>query len=113
MDKALIGAFHREGFAVAVESNGTVKAPSGIDWLTVSPKADAPLKQRAGDELKLVFPQAENLPKDFEDLEFKVFSLQPKDGPELTGNIAKTIAYCARHPKWRLSLQAHKIWDIP
>jgi len=113
MDQALIDAFHREGFVVAVETNGTVKAPRGIDWLTVSPKADAPLRQRNGDELKLVYPQAENRPETFEGLDFKVFSLQPKDGPDLAVNIDKAIAFCARRPKWRLSLQAHKIWDIP
>ncbi len=108
----MVEAFHREGFLVAVESNGTVKAPDGIDWLTVSPKADAPLKQTSGDELKLVYPQGENNPEDFEGLDFKVFSLQPMDGPDLMENTEKTLSFCARHPGWRLSLQAHKIWDI-
>jgi 7-carboxy-7-deazaguanine synthase (Cx14CxxC type) len=112
LDDALIAAFHKEGFKIAVESNGTVKAPDGINWLTVSPKADAPLKQTSGDELKLVYPQGENKPEDFEGLDFTVFSLQPMDGPALRENTEKTIYHCAAHPKWRLSLQAHKIWDI-
>ncbi len=105
LDDAVIEAFHAEGFQVAVESNGTVKAPKGIDWLTVSPKADAPLLQKSGDELKLVYPQIENNPEDFEGLDFKVFSLQPMDGPDLMENTEKTLSFCARHPKWRLSLR--------
>ncbi|MCH7806106.1 MAG: 7-carboxy-7-deazaguanine synthase [Proteobacteria bacterium] len=112
LDDALTKAFHAEGFQVAVESNGTIEAPEGIDWLTVSPKADAPLEQTSGDELKLVYPQVENNPEDFEGLDFKVFSLQPMDGPALKKNTEKTLIYCAAHPGWRLSLQAHKIWDI-
>ena len=113
LDGALIDAFHEQGFKIAVETNGTVKAPASLDWVTVSPKADAKLVQTTGDELKLVYPQAENKPEDFEGLDFKVFSLQPCDGPELTQNIAKTLEFCARHPKWRVSLQAHKYWGIP
>lgn len=112
LDDALIAAFHKQGFEVAVETNGTVKAPDGIDWLCVSPKADPKLAQTAGDELKLVYPQDENAPEDFEALNFKVFSLQPKDGPDLKENTAKTLDFLEAHPKWRLSLQAHKIWDI-
>ena len=113
LDEPLIEAFHEKGFEVAVETNGTQEAPFGIDWLTVSPKADASLKQTSGDELKLVYPQAENKPEDFEGLDFEVFSLQPMDGPDLSKNIGQTLKFCAQNPKWRLSLQAHKIWDIP
>lgn len=113
LDKALIEAFHKEGFKIAVETNGTVKAPKGIDWLCVSPKADAALKQTSGDELKLVYPQGENTPSDFEGLDFKVFSLQPLDGPETLENTKKALEFCAARPNWRLSLQAHKYWDIP
>jgi len=112
LDDALIDAFHNAGFKVAAESNGTIAAPRSIDWLCVSPKADAPLKQTSGDELKLVYPQAENAPEDFENLDFKVFSLQPLDGPELKKNTEKTLDYISTHPTWQLSLQAHKIWDI-
>ena len=112
LDEDLIAAFHKEGFMVAVETNGTVVAPNGIDWLCVSPKADARLEQTFGDELKLVYPQIENAPEDFEELNFKVFSLQPLDGPETAENTKKVLEFCTAHPKWRISLQAHKIWDI-
>ncbi|MHA1544519.1 MAG: 7-carboxy-7-deazaguanine synthase [Alphaproteobacteria bacterium] len=112
LDEALISAFHEEGFLVAVETNGTLEAPEGIDWLCVSPKADANLKQTSGDELKLVYPQTENAPEDFESLDFKVFSLQPLDGPDTVGNTQKVLEFCAAHPKWQISLQAHKIWGI-
>lgn len=112
LNEALISAFHDEGFLVAVETNGTVVAPDGIDWLCVSPKADAGLEQTSGDELKLVYPQLENAPADFEGLDFKVFSLQPLDGPKTAENTQKVLDFCAAHPKWQISLQAHKIWDI-
>lgn len=112
LDCALIECLHSEGFEIAVESNGTIEAPPGIDWLTVSPKSNMPLRQLQGDELKLVYPQEENQPEDFENLNFKIFSLQPKDGPALKKNLEKAIVYCAHHPRWRLSLQAHKILDI-
>lgn len=112
LDGALIKAFKRQGFLVAVETNGTLKAPEGIDWLCVSPKADAPLKQTSGDELKLVYPQIENAPSDFENLDFKIFSLQPLDGPETAENTKKVLEFCAQHPKWQISLQAHKIWGV-
>ncbi len=116
LDEALIKALQAEGFMVAVETNGTIAAPKSLDWVCVSPKADAALVQKAGDELKLVYPQVENTPEDFAGLNFKVFSLQPKDDPDnrnnTTKNIAATLKYCAAHPKWRLSLQAHKIWNI-
>lgn len=113
LDRALIEAFHGRGFELAVETNGTIAAPAGIDWLTVSPKAGAGLRQRSGNELKLVYPQPEHRPEDFERLAFDRFSLQPRDGPDLAENIEKTLAFCAANPRWRLSLQAHKIWDIP
>jgi len=112
LDEVLIEAFHKEGFKIAVETNGTVKAPEGIDWLCVSPKADAPLKQTSGDELKLVYPQGKNSPEDFAGLNFEVFSLQPLDGTNIKKNTKKTLDYIVAHPKWRLSLQAHKIWGI-
>ena len=113
LDEDLIAALHAEGFRVAVETNGTVEAPGGIDWVCVSPKADAKLVQTSGDELKLVYPQVENKPEDFEGLDFRVFSLQPLDGPELAQNTEKTLSFCTAHPKWQLSLQVHKYWGIP
>lgn len=113
LDEPLIAALHERGFEVAVESNGTIAAPPGLDWLTVSPKIGNPLKQTSGDELKLVYPQAGGDPGQFEGLDFGAFFLQPMDGPEQAGNTIATIAYCARHPKWQLSLQAHKYLGIP
>lgn len=117
LDAELINALHKVGFKIGVESNGTIKAPPGIDWLCISPKADAKLRQKNGDELKLVFPQAENKPENFEHLDFKVFSLQPLDtrfGDTEKGDLHKQAAfnYCIRHPKWRLSLQTHKYLGV-
>ncbi len=123
LDAALVQAFHTAGFKVAVESNGTVLAPDGIDWLCVSPKANAPIVQTRGDELKLVYPQDENTPQDFEHLEFKNFSLQPRDDTYL-GDVDLTqqkkathmqaaFDYCMAHPKWRLSVQTHKWIGVP
>jgi 7-carboxy-7-deazaguanine synthase (Cx14CxxC type) len=111
LDPALIAAFHRRGFEVAVETNGTLPAPDGLDWICVSPKATATLVQRAGHELKLVYPQADAPPETFADLDFRHFFLQPMDGHE--GSVAETIDYCRRHPLWRLSLQTHKLVGIP
>lgn len=113
LDAALIAALHAVGFKVAVETNGTILAPEGIDWLCVSPKANAPLKQNSGDELKLVYPQSENKPEDFANLDFKAFSLQPLDGTvsgdEKSGTYeSAAFEYCMKHPQWRLSLQTHK-----
>ena len=108
LDAPLIAALHHAGFAIAVETNGTIAAPDGIDWLCVSPKANVPLKQTKGDELKLVFPQAENTPEDFEGLDFERFVLQPMDGPQQADYTASAIAYCLSHPRWGLSLQTHK-----
>jgi 7-carboxy-7-deazaguanine synthase (Cx14CxxC type) len=113
LDTDLVGAFHREGFEVAVETNGTVEPPPGIDWLCVSPKAGAPLVIRGGDELKLVYPQPGADPSRFEGLEFARFFLQPMDGPAREANTAAALRYCLEHPRWRLSLQTHKLLGIP
>ena len=112
VDRDLVDALHAEGFRIAVETNGTVAAPEGIDWVCVSPKARAPLAIRAGDELKLVFPQAEAPPERFEGLAFAHFFLQPMDGPAREANTRGAIDYCLAHPRWRLSLQSHKIVGI-
>ncbi len=113
VNTVLIDALHGAGFEIAVETNGTVKAPDGIDWLCVSPKADAPLKQLTGHELKLVYPQQKARPEMFEGLAFSCFSLQPLDGPNAEANTQACIAYCKSHPAWRLSLQTHKVLGIP
>ena len=113
LDAGLLAAFHAEGFEVAVETNGTVEPPPGIDWLCVSPKAGAPLVVRGGDELKLVFPQAGADPSRFETLEFGQFFLQPMDGPAREANTRAAVAYCLAHPQWQLSLQTHKYLGIP
>jgi 7-carboxy-7-deazaguanine synthase (Cx14CxxC type) len=112
VDDDLVDAFHDEGFTVAVETNGTRKAPDSIDWVCVSPKAGAPLIQTTGNELKLVFPQSAALPPLFEHLDFEHFFLQPMDGPEVEQNTQRAIEYCMTHPKWRLSLQTHKMMGI-
>jgi 7-carboxy-7-deazaguanine synthase len=114
LDDALIHAFHDEGFEVAIETNGTIPAPKGIDWICVSPKASAPLKQLQGDELKLVFPQVESdaRPERFESMAFQHFSLQPMDGPDLQENTRRAVEYCLTHPRWRLSLQTHKLLGL-
>ncbi len=115
LDAPLVDALHRTGFEVGVETNGTLKAPDGLDWICVSPKADAPLAQRSGDELKLVYPQteAEAQPEHFETLDFSHFFLQPMDAPQRAENTARAAAYCLKNPKWRLSLQTHKLIGIP
>lgn len=113
LDAPLIDAFQALGFEIAVETNGTIKAPPGLDWVCVSPKADAPLEQTSGNELKLVYPQDSARPENFETMDFERFSLQPMDGPDQEENIRRTVAYCLAHPKWRLSLQTHKIVGIP
>lgn len=113
LDEPLIDAFHREGFEVAVETNGTQPAPAGLDWICVSPKADAPLVLTSGSELKLVFPQEQAMPERFEDLAFDHFFLQPMDGPALEENTNATLRYCLEHPRWRISLQTHKLLGIP
>lgn len=113
LDTPLIDAMHQRGFKIAVESNGTVAAPDGIDWLCISPKAGAPLEQRHGTELKLVFPQSGLDPATLENLDFSHFWLQPMDGPDQSANIQAAIRYCMAHPKWGLSLQTHKLTGIP
>jgi 7-carboxy-7-deazaguanine synthase (Cx14CxxC type) len=113
LDAALVRALHERGFRIAVETNGTLALPSGVDWVCVSPKAGAMLVLRKGDELKLVYPQPGADPAAFEALEFSNFFLQPMDGPARKENTAAAIEYCLRHPKWRLSLQTHKITGIP
>lgn len=112
LDAELIDALHAEGFEVAVETNGTVAAPPGLDWICVSPKAGAELKQLRGNELKLVYPQTTQMPETVADLDFGTFYLQPMDGPELAANTRAAIAYCMAHPQWRLSVQTHKVVDI-
>jgi 7-carboxy-7-deazaguanine synthase (Cx14CxxC type) len=113
LDDALVAAFKAQGFDIAVETNGTLAAPDGIDWLTVSPKADAKLVQTSGEELKLVYPQPDVDPARFEHLAFKRFSLQPMDGPEQMKNAQAAFEYCLAHPKWSLSLQTHKWIGAP
>lgn len=112
LDGALIAAFHQRGFAVAVETNGTLLPPPDLDWICVSPKANAPLRLTWGDELKLVYPQPEAQPERFVDLAFQHFFLQPLDGPEQEANTQAALAYCLAHPQWRLSLQTHKLLGI-
>ena len=111
-DEALVAALHAHGFAIALETNGTLAAPEGIDWICVSPKADAPLAQTRGQELKLVYPQAGVDPARFEGLDFERFLLQPMDGPDRAANTQAAIAYCLAHPRWRLSVQTHKYLGI-
>ena len=108
LDPPLVAALHARGFDVAVETNGTIAAPEGIDWVCVSPKAAAPVVQLSGKELKLVYPQALAMPERFEHLDFERFWLQPMDGPDQAANTAAALDYCLRNPKWRLSVQTHK-----
>ncbi|HLH97500.1 MAG TPA: 7-carboxy-7-deazaguanine synthase [Xanthobacteraceae bacterium] len=112
IDRALLDALHARGFKVAVETNGTIDPPPGLDWICVSPKAGSELRIRAGQEMKLVFPQADAPPEAFAGLAFEHFSLQPMDGPELARNTARAVEYCLTHPQWRLSLQTHKTIGI-
>ncbi len=112
LDAALLEALHGRGFQVAIETNGTLPPPGGIDWICVSPKADARLALERGDELKLVFPQPGAEPQRYERLDFAHFFLQPMDGPARARNTADAVAYCLAHPRWRLSLQTHKILGI-
>ena len=112
LDAALIDALHARGFEIAVETNGTIAAPAGIDWICVSPKANADLVQRSGHELKLVIPQAGAEPERYAALAFENFFLQPMDNPAREANTRAVIAYCMREPRWRLSLQTHKILGL-
>ena len=113
LDAALIGAVHARGFEAAVETNGTLAPPPGVDWLCVSPKAGAPLVAKTGSELKLVFPQQGLRPDDLIHLAFSHFWLQPMDGDDLAANTAAAITYCLDHPRWRLSIQTHKLAGMP
>jgi 7-carboxy-7-deazaguanine synthase (Cx14CxxC type) len=113
LDIPLIQACHARHLEIAIESNGTLVAPPGIDWICISPKGRAPLKQRQGNEIKLVYPQSDCAPEDFENLHFEQFYLQPMDGPAQQANTQAAIAYCRQHPRWRLSLQTHKLIGIP
>ena len=112
LDERLIAALKAQGFEVAIESNGTLRAPPGLDWICISPKQGAPLVQKSGDELKLVYPQEGLDPALFRDLDFRHFFLQPMDGPAIRENTRAAIAYCRQHPDWRLGLQSHKFIGI-
>jgi len=112
LDSPLVEALHAHGFEIAIETNGTQVPPPGIDWICVSPKADAPLLLGAGNELKLVYPQPKAMPERFAALPFTHFFLQPMDGPDQAANIQAAIAYCLAHPQWRLGLQTHKVIGI-
>ena len=112
LDRAAVDALHARGFRVAIETNGTLAPPAGIDWICVSPKAQAPVVITAGDELKLVYPQPAALPERFEHLAFEHFFLQPMDGPARARNTREAVDYCLAHPRWRLSIQSHKMIGI-
>ncbi len=113
IDEALVAALHARGFEIGVETNGAQDAPSGLDWICVSPKADAELKLKRGSELKLVYPQELAPPEKFTNLAFEHFFLQPMDGPQRAENTKAATEYCLAHPQWRLSLQTHKLIGIP
>jgi 7-carboxy-7-deazaguanine synthase (Cx14CxxC type) len=113
LNSPLIDALHARGFEIAVETNGTIPTMDGINWLCVSPKAGAALKQKSGDELKLVYPQTGIDPAGFESLPFRHFFLQPMDGPNREANTQAALRYCLDHPQWRMSLQTHKLLGIP
>lgn len=113
VNQALIDALHALDFEIAIETNGTQTVPRDIDWICVSPKANAPFVQKSGDELKLVYPQTSLHPQDVANLDFRYFFLQPMDGARIDENLKQTLAYCRANPQWRLSLQAHKILQIP
>ena len=112
LDESVIDALHERGFEVAVETNGTRPAPQSLDWICVSPKAGAPFVQTSGNELKLVYPQENAQPEKFAGLKFQNFFLQPMDGPNVAANTERAIEYCLRHPRWRLSIQTHKLVGV-
>jgi len=112
LDQELVDAFHQIGLQVAIETNGTLEAPKGIDWICVSPKAGTEILLTKGDELKLVFPQKGAEPKRYEQLDFRHFYLQPMDGLLIEENTKRTLRYCLENPQWNLSLQTHKLLDI-
>lgn len=113
LDEEVVTALHRAGFEVAIETNGTLLPPRGIDWICMSPKAGSELRMRAGHELKLVFPQVGAEPEQFENLDFTHFLLQPRDDADRQENTVSALRYCLEHPQWRLSLQTHKYLGIP
>jgi 7-carboxy-7-deazaguanine synthase (Cx14CxxC type) len=113
LDTELIDCLHQRNFEVAIETNGTLELPRGIDWICVSPKAGAPLKVRSGDEIKLIYPQPGAEPERYAQLDFNHFYLQPLDSADRTANARATVNYCLAHPQWRISLQTHKILGIP
>lgn len=115
LDDALVDALHEAGFEIAIETNGTLPAPPGIDWICVSPKANAPLAQTSGNELKLIYPQdePEAQPDRFVSLDFQHFFLQPRDDGPGVSHVAATADYCLKNPRWRLSLQTHKLTGLP
>lgn len=112
LDETLVEAFHKKGFEIAVETNGTLEIPKGVDWICVSPKANTDILVTKGNEIKIVFPQKGINPKDFENLDFSHFYLQPMDSEEQEENTLKTIIYCKENPKWRISVQTHKVLGI-
>lgn len=111
LDVPLIDALHQEGFEIAIETNGTIAVPAGVDWVCVSPKSGSVLRVKSGDELKVVYPQTDD-PRIFEDLSFRHFFIQPKDGPDAKESLKAAIAFCLQNPKWHLSLQTHKLIGI-
>ena len=113
IDHAFVSSFHNIGFEIAIETNGTILPPNGVDWVCVSPKIGSELVLTKGQELKLVYPQPGGDPKQFEDLDFDYFSLQPMDGVDREKNTNQTLSYCTSHPHWRVSLQTHKFLGIP
>ena len=113
LDASLIDAFHKENFEVAIETNGTIELANGIDWVCMSPKANTDLIVTSGNELKLIYPQTGINPTDVESYDFEHFYLQPMDSPALVENRIKTINYCKNNPLWKLSLQIHKVLNIP
>jgi 7-carboxy-7-deazaguanine synthase (Cx14CxxC type) len=113
VDEALLAALHAEGFEIAIETNGTLPVPDGVDWICVSPKADTTLLQITGDELKLIYPQVLAAPERFNHLQFTHFFLQPLDDAQQTEHVQACIRYCLAYPQWRLSLQTHKLLNIP
>jgi 7-carboxy-7-deazaguanine synthase len=113
LDRDVIAAVRAQDFTIAIETNGTIAVPEGLDWICVSPKAGTNVRQTAGHELKLVYPQPGAMPPRFEDFAFEHFFLQPMDGPDRDRNTDLAIKYCLEHPRWRLSLQTHKLMGIP
>jgi 7-carboxy-7-deazaguanine synthase len=113
LDEPLVSAFHQIGFEIAVETNGTMTPPAGIDWICISPKAGVELRLRSGDELKLIFPQEGLRPEYYESLDFRYFFLQPRDDPQREEHTRQAVHYCLNHPQWRLSLQTHKTLGLP